>query len=612
MTQIPAFTLSLRNWRIKRPTSICFLALWCAFGAQPAGAEWRHGMAMHGAPSETRDFSHFSYVYPQAPIGGILKLAVAGTFDSTNPFIVKGIPAKGLRDFTYESLMARGHDEPFSLYGLIAEAVDFPEDRSSIAFKLRAEAKFSDGKPITIDDVIFSYETLRDQGKPNYRSYYSKVTRVERLDDRSVKFHFSAEADREMPLILGLMAILPRHVFESKKFDATNLDLPLGSGPYVVEEVKPGASITYHRDATYWGWHLPVNKGRFNFERIRFEYFREANSAFEAFKKGLADLREERDPKRWASAYAFPAVKQGHVLLEKLPVRLPAGVSGLVFNTRRPVFSNIKVRQALIYLFDAEWINHNLYNDLYVRTKSIFPRSELAAFTQPASPHERTLLAAHPTAVNADVLEGRPFLPKSDRSGRNRKNRRIALNLLRSAGYSVDAGKMVNTKTGKPLAFEILVLSRQQERLALSFARTAAKSGIDIRIRSVDASQFQARKNEFDFDMIPATWFSSLSPGNEQSFYWSPKGRDKPGARNYMGAQEPAIDTMISELLKVRERRQFVDTARALDRVIMSGAYFIPLFHAETAWIARWKHLQHPNKVPLYGLRIDTWWMEPD
>lgn len=602
---------SHQSWRIKYGLFICVLALYFGANIQHAKAEWSHGIAMHGAPAEPESFTHFAYTNPEAPVSGFLRLAVAGTFDSTNPFIVKGIPAKGLRDFTYESLMARGHDEPFSLYGLIAEAVDVPEDRRSIAFKLRPEAKFSDGTPVSIDDVIFSYETLRDHGKPNYRSYYGKVKSVERLGERAVRFHFSAEADREMPLILGLMAILPKHAFAGKKFDTTNLKHALGSGPYVIEEIKPGASITYRRNADYWGWHLAVNKGRFNFERIRFEYFREANSAFEAFKKGLSDLREERDPKRWASAYNFPAVEQKKIVLENMPVRLPAGVSGLVFNTRRPAFADIRVRQALTRLFDAEWINHSLYNDLYVRTKSIYPRSELAAFTQAASQRERNLLAPYPGAVSEEILEARAFLPQSDGSGRNRKNRRAALNLLKSAGYAVQAGKMINLKTQKPLGFEILVLTRQEERLALTFARIASKSGIQIDVRSVDASQFQARKNDFDFDMIPTTWFSSLSPGNEQSFYWSPQGRDNPGARNYMGAKEPAIDAMIEGLLKARERDEFVDAARALDRVIMSGAYFIPLFHAETAWIARWKHLKHPQKLPLYGLRIDSWWMEP-
>ncbi|MGI9482193.1 MAG: extracellular solute-binding protein [Hyphomicrobiales bacterium] len=565
---------------------------------------------MHGDAAEPPGFTHFRHVNPAAPIGGTLRLAVGGSFDSTNPFIVKGIPAKGLRAYTFESLMARGHDEPFSLYGLLAEAIDMAEDRSSIAFRLRKEAKFSDGKPVTIDDVLFSYEILRDHGKPNYRTYYSKVTRAEKLDERTIKFHFEAEADREMPLIMGLMAVLPRHVFAGRNFEATTLDRLIGSGPYTIETVKPGASVTYRRNANYWGWHLPVNKGRFNFERIKYDYFRDSNSAFEAFKKGLADLREERDPKRWATAYDFPAVKDGKVILERLPVNLPAGISALVFNTRRAVFADKRVRQALNHLFDAEWINHSLYNDLYVRTRSIFPRSELAAFQAPASPYEREILKPYSDALNPDLLEAKPFLPKSDGNGRNRKNRRVAHKLLKEAGFASRDGKMVNQATGEKLAFEFLVVSPQQERLALTFSRAAAKSGIDISVRNVDSSQYQARRNEYDYDMIQTTWFSSLSPGNEQTFYWSPQVRDQSGARNYMGAEEPAIDAMINALLAARSREHFVDAAHALDRVIMSGAYFIPLFHAENAWIARWKHLKRPDTVPLYGLRVDSWWME--
>ena len=606
MMRIRVFTLFQQRPR----TSALLASLILCLSALSASAEWRHGVAMHDYPAEKEGFSHFSYVNPDAPVGGTLRLSAGGTFDSTNPFIVKGIAAQGLRDFTYESLMARSYDEPFSLYGLIAEAVDLPEDRKSIAFRLRKEARFSDGRPVTVDDVIFSLETLRDSGRPNYRSYYSKVERIERIDERTVKFHFTDDTDREMPLIVSLMSILPKHVWEGKKFDKTTLEPPIASGPYVVEKIDAGAAITYKRNPNYWGWHLSVNKGEFNFERIRYDYFRDQNSAFEAFKKGIVQFREERNPKMWTNSYDFPAVKKGDVIVEKISTGLPAGVSTFVYNTRRWPFTDINVRRALIYLFDAEWINKSLYSDLYRRTYSIYPRSELAAFPNPASDLERKLLAPHAAALNQDLMEGNQFLPVSDASGRDRKNRRKALKLLKQAGFLVRNGKMVEDSSGKPLAFEIMVLTRQEERLALAFARAAEKSGIDIAVRLVDSSQFQARRNDYDFDMIPATWFSSLSPGNEQSFYWSPSVAEQPGARNYMGANDPAIDSVITALIAAKTRQEFVETARALDRVIMSGAYFIPLFHADSFWIARWKQLQHPKNPPLYGVRLPTWWME--
>ncbi|MGI9371948.1 MAG: extracellular solute-binding protein [Hyphomicrobiales bacterium] len=566
---------------------------------------------MHDEPAEQEGFTHFSYTNPNAPVGGTLRLSAGGTFDSTNPFIVKGIAAQGLRGFTYESLMARSYDEPFSLYGLIAEAVDLPDDRKSIAFRLREEARFSDGTPVTIEDVIFSLETLRDFGRPNYRAYYSKVERIERIDKRTVKFHFAADTDREMPLIVSLMSILPKHVWDGKKFDKTTLEPPIASGPYVVEKIDPGTSITYRRNLDYWGWHLGVNKGRFNFERVRYDYFRDQSSAFEAFKKGIVLFREERNPKMWSNAYDFPAVKKGDVILEKIATGLPAGMAGLVFNTRRWPFKDIRVRQALIYLFDAEWINKSLYSDLYKRTYSIYPRSELAAYPNPASALERELLAPYKASLNQDLIEGKPFLPQSDGSGRDRKSRRMALRLLKEAGYVVRAGKMVEESSSKPLAFEIMVLTRQEERLALAYARALEKSGINVAVRLVDSSQFQARRNDYDFEMIPATWFSSLSPGNEQSFYWSPSVANQPGARNYMGADETGIDAAIIGLIAAKTRSKFVEMARSLDRIIMSQAYFIPLFHADSFWTARWKQLQHPKKTPLYGVRLPTWWMEP-
>ena len=595
-----------------RPLTVFAAATVCAVVAgSPAlarAAGPQHGIAMHGGLRYPADFSHFSYSNPNAPKGGRITYGVVGGFDSVNPLIIKGVSAAGVRGHVYESLMARAFDEPFSLYGLIAETIETPDDRSWVAFKLRAEAKFSDGTPITADDVIFSWATLKEKGRPNHRYYYSKVVRIERPDERTVKFVFGRDRDREMPLILGLMPILPKHGFAAGEFEKTSLKPPLGSGPYIVDQIKPGALITYRRNPGYWGRNLAVNAGRHNFDLIRYEYFRDANAAFEAFKKGLVDVRVENDPTRWATGYDFPAVRDGRIVRERIKTGLPSGMSALVFNTRRAIFSDSRVRRALGLLLDFGWINKNLYFGLYTRTQSFYGNSELSSSGRPASSYERELLRPFPGVVAPDILEGRFVMPKSDGSGQDRGNRRKAIRLLRDAGYQVRKGVMTNARSGKPLAFEILVGSRDQERLSLNYARSLKRIGIEARVRLVDSSQMQRRRQEYDFDMMPYAWFASLSPGNEQSFYWGSAGRENKGTRNYMGASEPAIDAMIATLLAARSRPRFVDAVRALDRVLLSGHYVIPLFYLPEQWIARRSYIRHTDKPSLYGARNDTWW----
>jgi peptide/nickel transport system substrate-binding protein len=594
----------------RRLASLCSIALLLL--ATPfclvAIAEPMHGIAMHGDPAYGPDFTHFSYASPDAPRGGDVRLAVTGSFDSTNPLIVRGASAAGIRSHVYESLMARALDEPFSLYGLIAETIETPDDRSWVAFSLRPEAHFSDGTPITVDDVIFSLETLRDHGRPNHRSYYSKVVEIQRPDARTVKFIFGPEIDREMPLILGLMPIIPQHYYEDREFETATLDAPLGSGPYVVESVDVGAQIVYRRDPNHWARDLAPNRGRHNFDRLIYDYYRDTTSSFEAFKKGLYDMRTEGDPTRWATSYDFDAIEDGRVVSEQFETGLPSGMSAFVFNTRRPVFSDIRVRRAFIYMFDFEWINHSLFYDLYDRTQSFYDNSELSSLGRPADERELELLAPFPNAVTQEVLDGTYVMPVSDGSGRNRENWRIATALLEEAGYEVRDGAMVDAESGEALTFELLVGTREQERLALHFSRTLERIGVTINVRQIDSSQMQQRRQTYDFDMIPYKWFASLSPGNEQSFYWGTSGRENEGTRNYMGADEPAIDAMIAGLLAARERPEFVSAVRALDRVLMSGNYVIPLFHTTTKWTARWTHLQHPDATSLYGHQLDTWW----
>ena len=381
---------------------------------------------------------------------------VQGSYDSLSPLIVKGNPADGVREYIYESLLARANDEPFTLYGLIAESVETPADRSFVEFTLRPEAKFSDGTPITVDDVIFSHALLRDHGRPNHRSYYKKVAKVEKTGERKVRFTFDTSGDREMPLIIGLMPILPKHRIDPEQFEKTTLFPPTGSGPYTVAKVDPGKSISFKRDPNYWGRDLPVNRGLYNFDEIRFDYYRDAGTLFEGFKSGLVTLRNEDDPTRWTEGYEFPANKDGRVLKEELPIATPAGMSALVFNMRRPLFADQRVRQALIRLFDFEWVNRTLYHGQYARTESYFARSELSSHGRGADETERALLAPFADAVKPAIMDGSFAFPVSDGSGENRDGRREALALLEAAGYRLTGGKLVNAATGEPFVIEIL------------------------------------------------------------------------------------------------------------------------------------------------------------
>lgn len=562
---------------------------------------------MHGEPLLPPDFPHFPFVDPLARKGGRLSLGRIGSYDSLNPFIVRGTSAAGLREYVYESLMARSHDEPFSLYGLLAESVEMADDRGAITFHLRPEARFSDGHPLGVDDVLFSLAVLREKGWPYHRSYYRKVARSEATGPSAVTFTLDGSGDREMPLILGLMPILPRHLFTSESFDRTTLEPPIGSGPYAVAHVDAGRSIVYRRNEAHWGKDLPVYQGRFNFGEIRIEYYREASALLEAFKTGQVHVRVEDDPTVWAEGYGFPAVLDGRVVRREIKTGLPAGLSALVFNTRRPLFADPRVRRALCLMFDFEWINRNLFHALYRRSASLFERSELAAAGRPADAMERALLAPFSSRVPPAVVEGASRVPATDGTGSNRRNLREAFDLLAAAGYHL-AGETLVDGTGRPFIFEFLASSRGQERLILSYARTLERLGIRVQVRQVDSAQYWSRLKSFDFDMIQWTWAASLSPGNEQLNRWSSTAARMEGSLNYAGVQDPAVDAMLDALLKAASREAFVAAARALDRVVMSGDYVIPLFHAPQQWVAHWHDLASPPIPPLFGLDLDTWW----
>lgn len=569
----------------------------------------QHGIAMHGEPALAADFKHLPYANPDAPQGGTLRQAITGTFDSTSPFIVKGTSATGVRTYVFESLLGRNWDEAFSLYGLLAESIDVSDDRQTFTFKIRPEAKFSDGKPVTAADVAFSMETLRDKGRPNFKNSYSKITKIETPDNHTVIFHQDV-GDRELPLIMGVMPIVPKHAWEGKAFGESSLNPIIGSGPYVIGEVKAGESITYKKNPEYWGKDLALGKGLWNFETVRYDYYRDANAAFEAFKKGDADIRTEGDPTRWATGYDFPAVKDGKVTLEKVVQRSPAPASGFAFNTRRKIFEDARVREALMFAFDFEWANANLFSNAYQRTYGYYSGSELSSKGKAIDEAERAVLGAAAAEFRADFQDGSYALPVSDGSGRDRKALRKAVDLLGAAGWTVKDTGLVNA-AGEAFAFTISVQNKDQEKIALHYQRTLQQIGIKADVRIVDSAQFSSLQKTYDYDMIPATWFNSLSPGNEQKFYFGSEGKVTEGTRNYPGIASPAVDGAIAALLTAKGHEEFTVAVRALDRLLVSGFYIIPFYDAGGQWVARWNRIGRPEKQPLPGFEATTLWRNP-
>ncbi|GAB4256525.1 MAG: extracellular solute-binding protein [Deferrisomatales bacterium] len=583
-------------------------ALLCSPPAARAGGS--HGLAMHGSPKYGPGFTHFDYVNPAAPKGGQVRLADIGTFDSLNPFLLKGIPPAGIL-LTYDTLMVSSADEPFTEYGLVAESVETPPDRSWVVYTLRPEARFHDGTPITADDVLFTFETIRTQGHPFYRAYYSSVTSGEKLGPRAVKFTFAPGDNRELPLILGQMAILPKHYWEGRRFDETTLEPPLTSGPYRIESVDPGRSITYRRVEDYWARDLPVQQGRYNFDSIRYDYYRDQTVALEAFKAHEYDFRQENMAKRWATAYDFPALRDGRVIKEEIPHRIPTGMQGFVMNTRRFVLADRRVREAMAYAFDFEWSNKNLFHSAYTRTRSYFSNSELASSGLPG-PEELAILERYRGRVPEEVFTREYRPPSTDGSGKIRKNLREALRLLRQAGWELREGRLVHRETGRPFEFEILLVQPDFERIALPYTQNLAKLGITARVRTVDPTQYQNRLEQFDFDMVVAVFGQSLSPGNEQRDFWKSDKADVPGSRNLAGIRDPVVDELVELVIAAPDRESLVARTRALDRVLLWGHYVVPHWHVRAFRVAYWNLFGRPERNPPYALAfVDTWWVDP-
>jgi ABC-type oligopeptide transport system, periplasmic component len=589
--------------------------LFAAILAGPAGAEPSHGIAMHGEPALAADFPHLPYANPDAPKGGRITYGFQGSFDSLNPFIVKGNAPRGIFDAiignnVVESLMTRSADEPFTLYGLLARTVEVPDDRSWIEFHLDPDARFSDGTPVTIDDLLFSIDLLRDKGRPFYRSRFDLIEKTERIGDDGVRFTFSGKADRELPMLIALSPVLPKHATDPAVFERSSMARLMGSGPYVFGDVRPGTELKLVRNPDYWAKDKPVKRGFDNFDEIRVDYFRDESTLFEAFKKGIVDLAFDTDPNRWASGYDFPAAARGEIVKDAVVTGVPQGMNAFVFNTRRAPFDDIRVRKALILLFDFEWVNHNLYSDGYARTGSYFQGSSLSALGRAADEVERGLLAPFPDAVSPEVMEGRYAPPASDGSGRDRKNLRAALDLLKEAGFELRGRQLVRAATGEPLRFEFMATTREQERLALAWQPTLRLVGIDMTVRSVDAVQFWDRQKTYDYDMIQMLWQGTLAPGREQLFRWSTEAADTEGTFNMAGVRNPAADALIDAFLAAVEREEFEAAVRAFDRVLISGHYVVPLFHLKDQRIAHWTRIRRPETTALTGFQTPTWWYE--
>ncbi|MBP2229711.1 microcin C transport system substrate-binding protein [Azospirillum agricola] len=584
--------------------------------AGPAAADTTgptHGIAMHGDLRLPPGFAALPYVNPAAPKGGTIRQAVTGSFDTLNPHIVKGVPALGL-GLTFESLLTRSWDEPFSLYGLLAESLEVADDRSAVTFRINPKARWHDGTPVTADDVLFSLAVQRAHGTPNRRLFYAKVTTAEAPDPRTVRFAFAANPDgtidREMPLLMGLMPIHSKAWWGDRPFDRTTLEPIPGSGPYRVASVDPGRRITYERVPDYWGRDLPIRLGQFNADRLDYVYYRDDSVALEAFKAGEGDVRREIDPAKWATGYDGPALRDGRILREELPHRRPDFARGLIFNTRRPLFADVRVRRALGMATDFAWMGRTLFHGVLARTASYYPNSELAARGLPEG-EELRVLAAFGDRLPPELFT-RPFaLPQSDGSGPagSRGNLREALRLLAEAGWRVRDGRLTDSG-GRPFAFEILLADPSEERIALEFARSLDRLGIAASVRAVDSAQFQARLERFDFDMTLRWWISSLSPGNEQLYYYGSEAAGQEGSRNLAGIRDPVVDAIARSIAEATTRADLVARVRALDRVLSWGHYMVPLFHSPVDRLAHWTRLKRPETTPLYGPLIETWWVE--
>lgn len=587
----------------------------CVFAA-PAWADPAHGIAMYGDPALPPDFVSLPQANPDAPKGGQITFSVNGSFDTLNPFTTSGTPAEGVSALTFETLMARNYDEPFSLYGLLAESIETDDGRTYVEFTLREGARFSDGAPVTVEDVLWSYETLGTVGNPRYLGAWKKIATAEATGPRTVRFTFNVE-DRELPLILGLRPILQKANFDGKEFDATTLAPLVGSGPYVVDKVDAGVSITYKRNPDYWGKDLPVNRGQWNLDQIRYEYFANPVATFEAVRAGTVTAYREDNLARWQSRYDFPAISSGDMVKLEVPHKRPSGIIGLVMNTRRPQFQDWRVREAMIELFNFDFINRTITGGAAPRITSYFSNSPFGM--TPGTPAEGKVLALlEPFSADLPpgVIEGYA-LPNADGTAENRKSLRRAMKLLEEAGWTVGDDGVLKNADGKPFVFDILLTVGQDEvaSIAAIYVEALKDAGITAKVTMLDSAQMKERTDKFDFDMTYILRTLSLSPGNEQTLYWGTEAATTEGSRNWMGVTSSAIDAMISSMLAAREAEDVTAAVQALDRLLTAGRYVVPFWYADRNLIVHRKELKHPEAVQLYGDWGNSylpalWWYE--
>ena len=574
-----------------------------------------HGVSLYGALKYGPDFTHFEYANPAAPKGGILRLGWIGTFDNLNPFILKGIEPPRLQSLLYDTLTERADDEIAAAYGRLAERVEIPPDNAWVLYTLRPEARWHDGQPITPEDVIFTLQTYQTQGHPGLRSYYAAIETAEKIGARQVRLVFSAEANKELPLISGEMHILPKHYWENRDFAETTLAPPLGSGPYRIAAVDPGRSITYERVADYWGRDLPVNKGRFNFDRIHFDYYRDQTVAIEALKAGEFDYRRESSSKEWSTAYEGAALAAGALIKDPLPHRRGAGMQAFWFNTRRAKFADPRVRQALGYAFDFEWTNENLFHGLYTRSNSYFTNSELASAGLPAG-RELEILAEYQGRVPDELFTVEFQLPTTDGSGQLRQNLRRAQKLLQEAGWRVVDDVLTHAETGEVMEIEFLLSRSSWERIVAPMLPNLARLGVKATIRTVDQTQYQNRRQTFDYDVIVLVRGQSHSPGNEQRHFWTSAVADEPGSGNVAGIKNPVVDALVERVIEAPSRAELVATTRALDRVLLWGHYTIPHWYSDTFRVVHWDKFGKPARsAPYTGdyfVMPYTWWYDAE
>ncbi|HVC52180.1 MAG TPA: extracellular solute-binding protein [Stellaceae bacterium] len=573
-----------------------------------AAADGAIGLSLVGTLKYQPGFTHFDYADPTAPKGGTMKLSAVGTFDTLNPFVIRGVPAAGISQI-FDTLTTPAEDEPETDYGLVAKSIEVAPDKMSVLYTLRPEARFQDGSPITADDVIWTFNTLRAKGQPMYRSYYGDVVKAEKEGADGVRFYFRSANNRELAQIIGQMPVLSQKYWSGRDFEKTTLTPPLGSGPYRIAAIDPGRSITYKRDPNYWGRNLPVNKGRYNIDTIRYDYYRDGTVALQAFNAGQYDLRLENSSKAWATGYNSPAFRKGLIKKITVPNAFPSPAQGLGYNLRRPIFQDWRVRKALAYAFDFEWSNKNLFYGYYTRTRSYFDNSALAATGVPQG-DELKILEPYRSQLPPEVFTTEYNPPHYDGTGNIRDGLRKAIALLHDAGWSFKNEKLVNDKSGQPFTFEILNQDPQMERIILPFIKNLSRLGITATLRTVDTAQYQRLMDTFDFDMTTVVFPQSLSPGNEERDFFGSATADQQGSRNLLGIKSPVIDALIQGLVQAPDRATLVAYTHDLDRVLQYGYYMVPQFHLGAYWIAYWDKFRRPAVVPKYGVGLSTWWVD--